>query len=361
MEPVDRRRGRPWPCSALSGLLFAGFDRAASGLQFVEKAIWIPQWGVSYFLGVDGISLPMVILTGLLAFVAVLVSWRLEMRAKEYFALVMVLETAMLGVFTSLDLLLFFLFWELGAGADVPADRHLGRPQAGIRRDEVHHLHHRRQRLHAGGHPGALLRLRPEHLRYDRASGRSPYALGFQVAVFLLLFIGFAVKLPMFPFHTWLPDAHVEAPTAISVLLAGVLLKMGGYGLIRLPIGMLPDAARELAPYLAALAVVNVLYGAAVSMVQEDLKKLIAYSSVSHMGYVLLGAAALTGVGLQGAVLQMFTHGTITGLLFLLGGAGLRQDPHPRSSASWAAWRPGCRLSPSASSWRAWPRWGCRG
>ena len=301
---------------ALSGLLFAGFDRTASGLQFVEKASWIPHWGVSYFLGVDGISLPMVVLTGLLTFVAILASWRLELRPREFFALVMVMETAMLGVFTSMDLLLFFLFWELELA---PMYLLIG-IWGGPRREYA------AMKFIIYTIVGSVFMLVGIFALYFASGqnsfdmtviGAQPYALGFQVAVFVLLFVGFAVKVPVFPFHTWLPDAHVEAPTAISVLLAGVLLKMGGYGLIRLPIGMLPDAARELAPWLVALAVINVLYGAAVSMVQTDLKRLIAYSSVSHMGYVLLGAAALNGVGLQGAVLQMFTHGTITGLLFL--------------------------------------------
>ncbi|MGE5619324.1 MAG: complex I subunit 4 family protein [Sphingomonadaceae bacterium] len=304
---------------ALTLQAFALFDLAASGYQLVEKAEWIPEYGVSYFLAVDGISLPMVVLTGLLTFVAVLASWRLELRPKEYFALVMVLETAMMGVFTSLDMLLFFLFWELelapmylligiwgGPRREYAAMKFILYTVAGSVFMLVGIL--------------ALFFASGMNTFDMTVVGAQQYALGFQMAVFLLLAVGFAVKIPVFPFHTWLPDAHVEAPTAVSVLLAGVLLKMGGYGLIRLPIGMLPDAARELAPWLAVLAVVNVLYGAAVSMVQEDLKKLIAYSSVSHMGYVLLGTAALTGVGLQGAVLQMFTHGTITGLLFLMVG-----------------------------------------
>jgi NADH-quinone oxidoreductase subunit M len=304
---------------ALSVQAFAVFDRAASGFQLVERAAWIPQYGVSYFLGVDGISLPLVVLTGLLTFIAVLASWRLELRTKEYFALVLVLETAMMGVFTALDLMLFFLFWELELA---PMYLLIG-IWGGPRREYA------AMKFILYTIAGSVFMLVGIFALYFAAGknsfdmtvlGAQQYAAGFQLVVFLLLAVGFAVKIPVFPFHTWLPDAHVEAPTAISVLLAGVLLKMGGYGLIRLPFGMLPDAARELAPWIAVLAVINVLYGAACSMVQEDLKKLIAYSSVSHMGYVLLGVAALTGVGLQGAVLQMFTHGTITGLLFLMVG-----------------------------------------
>jgi NADH-quinone oxidoreductase subunit M len=303
----------------MSLVLFANFDRTASGMQFVEQVPWIPQWGISYAVGVDGISLPMVILTGLLTFIAVLVSWRLEMRVKEYFALVMLMQTAMLGVFASLDLLLFFLFWELELA---PMYLLIGIWGSGRREYAA-------MKFILYTIAGSVFMLVGIFALYFAAGqntfdmtviGAQQYAVGFQLVVFVLLAIGFAVKIPVFPFHTWLPDAHTEAPTAISVLLAGVLLKMGGYGLIRIPFGMLPEAAATLAPYIAALAVINILFGAAVSMMQTDLKRLIAYSSVSHMGYVLLGAAALTSTGLQGAVLQMFTHGTITGLLFMMVG-----------------------------------------
>ncbi len=303
----------------LSIAAFLAFDRSVSGMQLVEKVPWIPQYGVSYFVGVDGISLPMVILTGLLVFMAVLVSWRLDVRPKEYFALVMVLETAMMGVFVSVDLLLFFLFWELELA---PMYLLIG-IWGGARREYA------AMKFILYTMAGSVFMLVGIFAIYFAAGkntfdmtvlGAQQYAPAFQLVVFLLLAVGFAVKIPVFPFHTWLPDAHTEAPTAISVLLAGVLLKMGGYGLIRIPMEMLPQAAHQIAPWLAAFAVINVLYGAAVSMMQQDLKRLIAYSSVSHMGYVLLGASALTAVGMQGAVLQMFTHGTITGLLFMMVG-----------------------------------------
>ena len=303
----------------LSIAAFLAFDRSVSGMQLVEKVPWIPQYGVSYFVGVDGISLPMVILTGLLVFMAVLVSWRLDVRPKEYFALVMVLETAMMGVFVSVDLLQFFLFWELELA---PMYLLIG-IWGGARREYA------AMKFILYTMAGSVFMLVGIFAIYFAAGkntfdmtvlGAQQYAPAFQLVVFLLLAVGFAVKIPVFPFHTWLPDAHTEAPTAISVLLAGVLLKMGGYGLIRIPMEMLPQAAHQIAPWLAAFAVINVLYGAAVSMMQQDLKRLIAYSSVSHMGYVLLGASALTAVGMQGAVLQMFTHGTITGLLFMMVG-----------------------------------------
>ncbi|HEX9016259.1 MAG TPA: NuoM family protein [Chloroflexota bacterium] len=301
---------------------FAAFDRSASGLQFVEKVAWIPQYGVQYFVGVDGISLPMVILTGMLSFFAVLISWKLELRTKEYFALMMLMESAMLGVFVSMDLLLFFLFWELEL-----APMYLLIGIWGSARREYAAMKFILYTM-----AGSVFMLVGIFAVYFLSGKQTfdmtvlnttrwgEYGIALQVAVFILLSIGFLVKIPAFPFHTWLPDAHTEAPTAISVLLAGVLLKMGGYGLIRIPMTMLPDAARELAPWIAGIAVVNVLYGAACSMLQSDLKRLIAYSSVSHMGYVLLGAAALTPIGMQGAVLQMFTHGTITGLLFMMVG-----------------------------------------
>lgn len=305
---------------ALSLLVFLQFDRQAAGLQFVEKAVWIEQFNVSYHLGVDGLSLPLIILTTLLTFLAVLASWHVDLRVKEYHVLLLLLETGILGVFAAQDLLLFFLFWEVelmsmylligiwgGPRRRYAAMKFVLYTLAGSAFMLVGIL--------------ALYFTSNPHTFDMAALSATTWARDFQMVVFALIFVAFAIKLPVFPFHTWLPDAHVEAPTAVSVLLAGVLLKMGGYGMIRLCLGILPDAAREYAPLLAALAVVNVLYGAGLSLVQSDLKKLVAYSSISHMGYVLLGLAALTQVGVNGAALQMFTHGAITGLLFLLVGA----------------------------------------
>jgi NADH-quinone oxidoreductase subunit M len=305
----------------LSLLLFVSFNRTAGGFQYETYLRWIPAIGANYHVAVDGISLPLVVLNALLTFLAVLVSWNLSLRPKEYFALVLVLETAVTGVFTSLDFFLFFLFWELelapmflligiwgGPNRDYAAMKFLIYTVLG----------------------GAFLLLgilvlyfaagigNFDMLALSASSDRLPFSL--QVVTFLLLAVAFAVKIPIFPFHTWLPDAHVEAPTAISVLLAGVLLKMGGYGLLRVCVSVLPAAAVYLAGALAVLAVINILYGAMVALAQRDLKKIIANSSISHMGFVILGISALNQVGFEGAVLQMFTHGTITGLLFMMVG-----------------------------------------
>ena len=305
---------------ALALAVFAQFNTTASGPQFVEKAMWIAPFNIQYFLGVDGLSLPLVVLTTLLTFLAVLASWKVDLRTKEYHVLLLILETGILGVFTSLDLLLFFLFWEVelmpmylligiwgGPRREYAAMKFVLYTLAGSSLMLVGIL--------------ALYFTSNPHTFDMTVLSASSWALDFQMVVFALIFFAFAIKLPMFPFHTWLPDAHVEAPTAVSVLLAGVLLKMGGYGMIRICFDIMPDAARAYAPYLAAIAVINVLYGAGLSIVQKDLKKMVAYSSISHMGYVLLGLAALNQIGINGAVLQMFTHGAITGLLFLLVGA----------------------------------------
>jgi len=298
------------------------FDATRAGPQFAEQAPWIPSLGISLHFGVDGLSLPMVVLTTLLTVVAVISSWNVSLRPKEYFALLLILETAILGVFSSLDLVVFFLFWELEL---IPMFLLIG-IWGGARREYAAFKFVIYTFVGSGLMLVGILALYfnsgIEPRTFDMlalASARFPTGW-FQTVAFVLLFIGFAVKLPVFPFHTWLPDAHVEAPTSVSVILAGVLLKMGGYGMLRVLLGFLPDATREFAFALGVLAVINVLYGASVSMVQRDLKSMVAYSSISHMGYVLLGLAALTSVSLNGAVLQMFSHGVITALLFLLVG-----------------------------------------
>jgi NADH-quinone oxidoreductase subunit M len=315
---------------ALSVALFVIFDRSG-GLQFVEQAQWISSINAQYHLGVDGLGLPMVILTTFLGFVAVFVSWKINLRTKEYFAWLLLLETGILGVFMSLDLLLFFLFWEVELipmymlisiwGTPPP----LGRKEYSATKFVIYTLFGSAFMLagiltlyySASPHTFSMV---------DIASGAAQLIPVIPLSsIFFLIFIAFAIKLPVFPLHTWLPDAHTDAPTAVSVILAGVLLKMGAYGMIRLVAGfggggLVPGVAEHYTGIIAAFAVVSVLYGAAATMRQTDLKKLIAYSSVSHMGFVLLGIFALKQLSLTGATLQMFSHGLITGLLFAMVG-----------------------------------------
>ncbi|MBI2955135.1 MAG: NADH-quinone oxidoreductase subunit M [Chloroflexi bacterium] len=311
----------------LSAIVWIRYDTALAGMQFVEQATWIPSLGIKYFMGVDGLSLPMVFLTTLLTFLAVLASWNIKLRPKLYFSLLLLLEMGIAGVFTSLDLLLFFLFWEVelipmylliviwgGQRREYAAIKFVLYTLAG-------------SALMLAGILALYFYADPivsgrtfDMLELAKTNYTAQYGAAFSSVVFFLLLIGFVIKLPSFPFHTWLPDAHVEAPTAVSVILAGVLLKMGGYAIIRINASILPQALQDWSYLLAGLAVVSVIYGAATSMVQNDMKKMVAYSSVSHMGYVLLGIAALTPTSMNGAVLQMFTHGTITGMLFLLVG-----------------------------------------
>jgi len=305
---------------ALSIYLFAIFDRASGAIQFEEKLSWIPAINAHYHLGVDGISLPLVILMALLGFLVVLISWKIDLRPREYFAWLLLLETSILGVFCSLDLLLFFLFWEIEV---IPMYFLIsiwgtGRKEYSAIKYVIYTLFGSAFML-AGilslyFATGSLSMV--DIARGGMAMVQSVIPVA---AIFWLLLIGFAVKLPVFPLHTWLPDAHTDAPTAVSVVLAGALLKMGGYGMIRV-VSIFPDVARQFAIILIVLAVVNVLYGAAITMRQTDLKRLIAYSSVSHMGYVLLGIFALGQVSLVGATMQMFSHGIITGLLFAMAG-----------------------------------------
>jgi len=307
---------------ALSIAVFCLFDRSAGfigQIQFQEQLSWIPAINAFYHLGIDGLSLPLVILMTFLGVLAVLVSWNVQLRPKEYFIWLLLLETSILGVFCSLDMVLFFLFWELEL---IPMYFLIsvwggGRKEYSAIKYVIYTLVGSAMML-AGilsiyFTTGSLNMM--ELAGLDAARPFIPLA-----AMFFLMLVGFAIKLPVFPLHTWLPDAHTDAPTAASVILAGSLLKMGGYGMIRLCVSIFPAVALQYAPLLTALAAVSVLYGAAVTLRQKDLKRLIAYSSVSHMGYVLLGIFALTQVSLTGAVLQMFSHGIITGLLFAMVG-----------------------------------------
>lgn len=301
----------------------ASFDRGSSDFQLLDRTLWVPatlgNFRLQYLVGVDGISLPLVLLTTFLTLLSVLISFHIELRPRLYFGLMLVLETGVLGVFTALDLLLFFLFWEVEL---IPMYLLIsiwgtGRKEYSAMKFLIYTIAGSALML------VGLLALGFTTGTFDMTElGRMAIRPGFipLSLIFWLIFAGFAVKLPVFPLHTWLPDAHTDAPTAVSVLLAGVLLKMGGYGMLRFCITILPRQAQQFALVLSILAAINVIYGAFLVMRQRDLKRLIAYSSVSHMGYVLLGFSALQQVGLTGASLQMVSHGLITGLLFVMVG-----------------------------------------
>ena len=308
----------------LSLVMWAQFNSATSDYQFVERYSWLPDFGISYHVGVDGISMLLVVLTTFLTPISLLCSWEsIESRVREFSFFMLALEAAMIGVFVSLDLFLFYLFWDAML---IPMYFLIG-------------IWGYERRIYAAVKfilytmAGSVLMLIailwiayyhqsvqavPSFDLADLLALNIPAAL--QTWLFLAFAVAFAIKVPLFPFHTWLPDAHVEAPTAGSVILAGVLLKMGTYGLLRFAFPLFPEAARLFAPYLAILAVIGIVYGALVAMVQPDMKKLVAYSSVSHLGFVVLGIAALNLYGVQGAVYQMLAHGVSTGGLFLIVG-----------------------------------------
>jgi NADH-quinone oxidoreductase subunit M len=305
----------------LAIVAFAAFDRAAGGFQFIENVSWIPAINANFHLGVDGLSLPLVLLTAFLGFLVVLISWKIHERTREYFAWLLLLEASILGVFCSLDLLLFFVFWEIEV---IPMYFLIS--IWGTGRREYSSIKYVLYTLFGSALMlGGILSLyyaTGSLSIVDISSGGLAMIQSIMPAapIFFLLLAGFAVKLPVFPFHTWLPDAHTDAPTAGSVMLAGALIKMGGYGMMRVCVSIFPDVAQRYAPLLMTMAVVGVLYGAALTFKQTDIKRMIAYSSVSHMGFVLLGIFALSDVSLTGAGLQMFSHGVLTGLLFAVAG-----------------------------------------
>jgi len=329
---------------ALAGFLVSlplafRFD-PAKDFQFVERAAWIPTLGASYHIGIDGLGLLLVMLTTLIGFIAVLSSWNaIGERLKEYYAFFLVLQTSMLGVFMSLDFLLFFVFWE---SVLVPMYFIIAiwggqrRGYAAIK--FIIYTLVGSVLMFLG-----ILYLYFQHLSqfgiasFDIADlMRTELSGGAQWWVFWAFFVGFAVKVPMFPFHTWLPDAHTEAPTAGSVVLASVLLKMGTYGFLRFSLPLLPDAAKNprIIAVVSVLSIIGIVYGALASLMQKDWKKLVAYSSVSHLGFCTLGMFALNPAGLSGSILQQINHGISTGMLFLIVGV-VYERRHTREIADY--------------------------
>jgi len=319
----------------LSIPLWFEFDRAGALFQFKEDTSWIEAIGVRYQFGIDGIALLLVLLTTLLGVIAILCSWSaIKTRQKEYYVFLLLLQTGMLGVFMAMDFFLFYVFWEVML---VPMYFLIGiwggeRKLYAAIKFFLYTLvgsvlmllgimalyFYNSSGLPGLGIPG-LGNPRSFSIEQFHAIGPSIPA-DLQFWIFLAFFVGFAIKVPMFPFHTWLPDAHVQAPTAGSVILAGVLLKMGTYGFVRFSLPILPDATVKLLPWMAALSLIGIIYGALVAMAQKDMKKLVAYSSVSHLGFCMIGLFALNPAGINGSVLQMINHGISTGALFLLVG-----------------------------------------
>lgn len=336
----------------LAVILLAKFNYSAAGVfdeksfQFIEKFRWIDITGVSwlgnikidYFMGIDGISMPMVLLTAIVSFIATLSSWNINKSIKGYFALFLLLDTGMMGVFVALDFFLFYIFWEImllpmyfligiwgGPRKEYAAIKFFIYTLFGsifILLVMIGLYFSTTETLVDGTKVFTFNMLAMMNPANSTADGILSIfnTNNLRFIAYIALFAGFAIKIPMFPFHTWLPDAHVEAPTPISVILAGVLLKMGTYGILRINYAIFPEVTRDLMWWIGMFGMVNIIYGALVALAQKDFKKLIAYSSVSHMGYVLLGMASLTTTGINGAIFQMFNHGTITAMLFLIVG-----------------------------------------
>jgi NADH-quinone oxidoreductase subunit M len=309
---------------AVSLQLWFGFDRSLGTFQFEEQAPWIPSFGITYHLGVDGISVLLVLLTTFLSAISILASFpAITKRTGSYYAFMLVLETGMLGVFVTLDLFIFYVFWEAML---VPMYFLIG-VWGGERRIYatikffLYTMFGSLLMLVAIVFLAVVHKNQTGVLTFDLLALYSTHLSSTQeLLLFCAYALAFAIKVPLFPFHTWLPDAHVEAPTAGSVILAGVLLKMGTYGYVRFCLPLFPHATQVAVPWIMALSLIGIIYGAMVAMVQPDLKKLVAYSSVSHLGFVMLGIFALNYHGLQGGMLQMLNHGLSTGALFLLVG-----------------------------------------
>jgi NADH-quinone oxidoreductase subunit M len=303
----------------LSLALLLNFNPASSAMQFVEQYNWVPQFGISYHVGVDGLSIWLVLLTTFLMCIAIPASFKgITERVQEYYIFFLILESAMLGVFLALDLFLFYVFWEFTL---IPMAFIIG-------------IWGHERRVYAAVKfilftmSGSLLMLLAiivlafshQPATFDWAALQSSVPQNLEPWLFAAFALAFAIKVPMFPLHTWLPDAHVQAPTAGSIILAGVLLKLGTYGFVRFNLTLFPNAAHQFAPILIVFAIIGIIYGAAVAAVQRDMKSLVAYSSVSHLGFIVLGIFAFNVQALSGAVLQMVNHGLSTGALFLLVG-----------------------------------------
>ncbi|SER61998.1 NADH-quinone oxidoreductase subunit M [Salisediminibacterium halotolerans] len=320
----------------LSLVLWGMFDRGAAGMQFYEQLEWFTLgfMQVNFEIGADGLSVPLIALTTIVTLFSIVASFTIEHRVKEFYVWTLVLLTGMLGVFVALDMFLFFLFFELTL---IPMFFLIG-----IWGGKMREYASFKFLIYTGLGSGimfitfiviyvqAALVSFPDPMSFSIVELTEAYTEGaaagavggaMKGGMFLALFTAFAIKLPVFPFHTWLPNAHVEAPTAASMILAGVLLKMGGYGLIRVGFGIMPDQAARFATLIAVLGVINIIYGALLALVQTDLKALVAYSSISHMGIVLLGIASITEAGMQGAIFQLVSHGFISALLFFMVGA----------------------------------------
>ena len=332
----------------LTLVLWQNYDAGDGGMQFMVRAEWIPSFNITYILGVDGLSLPMAILTALLCFIGVFVSWNINKAVKGYFALFLLLDTGIMGVFLSMDFFLFYIFWEVMLLPMYFLIGIWGGPQREYAAIKFFLYTLFGSVLMLIGILGLyftcgktfdileLMRVAPDALQ-----GVTWWGMSAIKVIWILLFIGFAIKVPVFPFHTWLPLAHVEAPTAISVLLAGILLKLGVYGILRINYGLMPDGVYWFSGALAVLGLINVIWGGLCALAQTDLKKLVAYSSVNHMGYSLIGMAAIVAAGeangmnlkaaqagLGGAVFQMFNHGTISAMLFILVGVIYERAHH---------------------------------
>ena len=312
----------------ISILLWLGYYTApedASSYRFLESRTWIKEVGISYLLGVDGLSLPFLFLTALLTTLAIVFSWDIEPRCNQFFALLLMLEVGLLGVFSALDFFLFYIFWEVvlipmyfliaiwgGPNRDYAAIKFLIYTHVAsvVMLVSIFALY-----FSTGGHSFSMIAIAT-----TLHTNPAMIPISLQMGIFGGFLFGFGVKMPIVPFHTWLPDAHVEAPTAGSVLLAGVLLKMGGYGLLRVAVTLLPEGAEGFALPMAVIGCTGIIYAAFLCLAQKDFKRMVAYSSISHMGIVMLGVSTLSVAGINGAVFQMFAHGLITAVLFMMAG-----------------------------------------